>query len=259
MAKAILRFYEELNRFLPEDRRKIDTELDLHDRKSVKDMIEAEGVPPAEIDLILVNGKSVDFNHIVRGGERISVYPVFESLNIENVTRLRKIPLRKTRFIADTGLEDVVRLIRILGFDVYFDASLPICRQIQISRAEHRVLLTKRKGFIRSEGVTHAIPIHPGSARDQVQKILDVLDLRSSARPFSRCVACNEVLVRIPRTHILDGIASKTRTRRNLHAYCKTCDKIYCHETYFSRLKNAADDLLKPRKTQNTPHKCQRI
>ena len=67
-------------------------------------MIESLGVPHTEIDLILVNGKSVDFTYILQDGDRISVYPVFESLNVENVTRLRRIPLRETKFIADINL-----------------------------------------------------------------------------------------------------------------------------------------------------------
>ncbi|MCK5487774.1 MAG: MoaD/ThiS family protein, partial [Desulfobacterales bacterium] len=82
-----MRFYEELNDFLPRHRRKTDFEVEIKGKRSIKDMIEALGVPHTEIDLILVNEKSVDFTYILQDGDRISVYPVFESLNIENVTR----------------------------------------------------------------------------------------------------------------------------------------------------------------------------
>jgi hypothetical protein len=130
MSKVIFRFYEELNGFLPKQRRKTDFQVNFKGRRSVKDMIEALGVPHPEIDLILVNGISVDFAYVLQDGDRISVYPVFESLNIENVTRLRKVPLRKTKFIADIHLGDVAKYMRALGFDVYFNPSLLSNRKI---------------------------------------------------------------------------------------------------------------------------------
>ena len=82
MYNIIIRFYEELNDFLPEDRRKRDIDFSFQGKRSVKDLIESFGVPHVEVDLILVNGKSVDFSYIVNDGDRISVYPVFETISI---------------------------------------------------------------------------------------------------------------------------------------------------------------------------------
>jgi hypothetical protein len=148
MLKAIFRFYEELNDFLPKQRRKTDFQVDFKGRRSVKDMIEAFGVPHTEIDLILVNGKSVDFAYVLQDGDQISVYPVFESLNIEDVTRLRIVPLHKTKFIADIHLGDIVKYMRALGFDVYFNPSLSGRKIIEISRRENRIILAKSKKLL---------------------------------------------------------------------------------------------------------------
>lgn len=57
-----LRFYEELNDFLPDDRKKIKFEHQFIDRTSVKDLIESFGVPHTEVDMILINSKSVSFD-----------------------------------------------------------------------------------------------------------------------------------------------------------------------------------------------------
>ena len=65
MKTVYFRFYEELNDFLPPEKRKTKFEHPFIDRASVKDMIESFGVPHIEIDLILVNGKSVDFSYLV--------------------------------------------------------------------------------------------------------------------------------------------------------------------------------------------------
>jgi hypothetical protein len=52
-----LRFYEELNDFLPPERRKIAFTHALTRRTSVKDLIESCGVPHTEVELILANGR----------------------------------------------------------------------------------------------------------------------------------------------------------------------------------------------------------
>ena len=100
MALAIFRFYEELNDFLAPARRRCDFPLDCAQNATVKHAIESAGVPHTEVDLILVDGRSVGFDHRVGEGERISVYPVFEALDIAPVQRLRPAPLREPRFIA---------------------------------------------------------------------------------------------------------------------------------------------------------------
>ena len=55
-----------------------------------------------------MNGASVSFSHIAQDGDRISVYPVFESFNISGVTKLRERPLRRPKFIVDKGFEPML-------------------------------------------------------------------------------------------------------------------------------------------------------
>lgn len=95
---AQFRFYEELNDFLPLKLRKQTFSYDFEGVPSVKDIIEEIGVPHTEIDLILVNGESVDFSYQMQGGERVAVYPIFETFDISPLVRVRSKPLREIRF-----------------------------------------------------------------------------------------------------------------------------------------------------------------
>ena len=63
---------------------------------SVKEMIEQVGIPSEEVDLILANGISVDFSYKVKDGDRVSVYPIFETFDISGITRVREKPLKTT-------------------------------------------------------------------------------------------------------------------------------------------------------------------
>src|SRR6185369_8725788 len=114
------RFYEELNDFLAPELRKRAFAYAFNGTPAVKDAIEAIGVPHTEVDLVLVDGESVDFARRLNGGERVAVYPVFERLDITAVTRLRARPLRQTRFVLDVHLGKLARNLRLLGFDTIY-------------------------------------------------------------------------------------------------------------------------------------------
>lgn len=84
MKKAYFRFYGELNDFFSPEK---NGEVHVHHFKgnpSVKDRIESLGVPHTEIFLILKGEKVIDFSYLVQNNDRISVYPIFQSLNISS-------------------------------------------------------------------------------------------------------------------------------------------------------------------------------
>jgi sulfur carrier protein ThiS len=93
--KAIFRFYEELNNYLPAEKRKSTFSFSFEKVATINEAICSLGVPTEEVDLVLVNGESVTFDHIITNGDRISVYPIFESLDISGITKLRDKPLIK--------------------------------------------------------------------------------------------------------------------------------------------------------------------
>ena len=152
--RVTFRFYEELNDFLPPDRRKIAFDYTFNGTPSVKDCIEAIGVPHPEVDLIIVDDVSVGFDHLLNGGERVAVYPMFERVDITPLTKLRPNPLREPRFVLDVHLGKLARYLRLLGFDTIYDRDYVDATIAAISRRERRVLLTRDKGLLKRKEVT---------------------------------------------------------------------------------------------------------
>ena len=111
---AEFRFYEELNDFLPAERRKQTLEYGFNAHPSVKDAIEAQGIPHTEVELILVNGESVGFDYHLQGGDRVAVYPMFESFDITPLLKLRESPLRNSAFVLDVNLGKLAPAILIM-------------------------------------------------------------------------------------------------------------------------------------------------
>jgi hypothetical protein len=114
---AQFRFYGELNAFLQPQLRKQTFCHAFRRGFTLQQVIEGLGVPPGRVDLILVNGSPVQFDFLLGRGDRVAVYPVFETFDIAGVSGLRESPLRQVRFILDVHLGKLARLLRMLGFD----------------------------------------------------------------------------------------------------------------------------------------------
>jgi uncharacterized protein with PIN domain len=191
----------------------------------------------------------VDFGYFLQDGDRVSVYPVFESVNVENVTRLRQIPLRKTRFVADINLGDIVKYMRALGYDVHFDPSLSNREIIKISKKENRIILTKSRQLLKFKEVTHGVFVRPGTLEQQIRRIIDYLDIRHLITPFSRCLCCNGLLRSISKEIIADRISPMTREFCDEYVHCESCDKIYWKGTYYLKMLKVLDRILDRSKT----------
>ena len=144
-----VRFYAELNEFLPLASRGTTMRRPFRSHQTVKDIIEAAGIPHTEVDLIVVDGESVGFSHRPRSGDRLAVYPVFETLDITAVGRLRPAPLRDPRFVVDINLGQLARLLRLVGFDALCDRHLDDPELAAVGAAEHRIVLTRDRGLLK--------------------------------------------------------------------------------------------------------------
>ena len=249
MAIAHLRFYEELNDFLPPSRRKVEFEHRFERRTSIKDMIESLGVPHPEIELILVNGRSVDFSHIVKDGDRISVYPVFEGLDVSSLIRLRSAPLRDPRFVVDCNLGRLARYLRLLGLDCLYQNDFSDETVSRISQQQHRIVLTRDRRLLQRKIITHGFYVRAVNPRDQVGEVLQRLDLHGSVRPFTRCTRCNGLLKTAPKETVEHQLEAKTRRYYDRFLQCVQCGQVYWQGSHHKRARRLIRELLgKPAK-----------
>jgi hypothetical protein len=177
MSKATIRFYEELNDFLPAEKRKRAFTVSFGQPDTVKNVIQSLGVPLDNIDLILVDGTSVGFSYPLQGGERVSVYPVFESLDIRSASRLGRGPLRDLRFVADSQLDELARSLRFLGFDCLYDNDADSQNLVKTSVQQGRVLLTRSSTLLKHPDVTRGILVRETNPEKQLDEVLKRLDL----------------------------------------------------------------------------------
>ncbi|MDQ4058793.1 MAG: Mut7-C ubiquitin/RNAse domain-containing protein [Actinomycetota bacterium] len=245
-ATAKVRFYAELNDLLRPDERLRENELPVGVGETVKDLIESRGVPHAEVDLILVNGEPVDFDRRVADGDRIAVYPVFESLDISSIGRLRPDPLRITRFVLDANLGTLARYLRLCGFDTLFRNDIDDDELAATSHAEGRVLLTRDVGVLKRKVVTHGYFVRATSPRDQLVEVVRRFDLSGDLRPFTRCMRCNTELVRVEVQDVIDELEPGTARCYDEFLRCSGCGGVYWRGAHYERLLALVDAARSP-------------
>ncbi|MCX7040212.1 MAG: twitching motility protein PilT [Spirochaetes bacterium] len=253
MPSVTIRFYEELNDFLPAPhRRKLPFVVRFPPGCTVKAAIEDLGVPHTEVDLVLIDGQSVDFAHLLRDGQRISVYPVFESLDIAGLTKVRPEPLREMRFVADVHLGTLAGLLRMFGFDALFAKDRGDEDIARLSREQSRIVLTRDRGLLKRRIVTHGCLVRSLVPREQLSEVFARFDLRGPALRatggstgiFSRCMSCNEPLVRVEKSAALPLVPPRVAEAYEVFSRCPGCGKLYWRGTHWEKMRRLAEEVL---------------
>jgi len=242
-----VRLYAELNDFLPSHRRGRPITLEVGAGTTVKDLAESLGVPHTEIDVILVNGESVDFGHQVSEDDRVSVYPVFEALDVSPLVRLRPQPLREARFVLDVHLGRLARTLRLLGFDAMWRNDATDDELAAISVDEKRILLTRDRGLLKRAKVTRGYFVRETDRRLQIVEILRRFDLFGAIAPFGRCLACNGELEPVAKTEVEARLPPRTRQDYDAFWTCPDCGRIYWKGSHYDRLATQVEDIRRAR------------
>ena len=244
MVSATFRFYEELNDFLPPPRRRVRFSREFKDRRSIKDMIESLGVPHTEVELILVNGRSVRFSYIVKDGDDISVYPMFEALDVRPLLRLRRKPLRRTRFVLDGHLGTLARYLRVLGFDTLYRNDYEDAELAKISHDERRILLTRDVGLLKRSLVTHGCFLRETDPKQQLKEIVERLDLYRAIKPFRRCVNCNGLVRPVAKASLKGKIKPGVWKTFRRFRKCSDCGQVYWPGGHYDRMQMLIAEIL---------------
>lgn len=242
-SRVEVRFYAELNDLLAPERRGRPVVLDVAPGTTVKDLAESCGVPHTEIDVILVNSEPVDFRHRVADGDRVSVFPMFEALDVSPLVRLRPSPLRESRFVLDVHLGRLARALRLLGFDAAWRNDATDDELAALSVDEKRILLTRDRGLLKRSKVTHGYFVRETDRRHQIVEVLRRFDLFGQIAPFGRCLECNGLLETVTKQEVAQRVPPRTRQSYEDFRTCRTCGRIYWQGSHYDRLAALVEDI----------------
>jgi uncharacterized protein len=245
VATVTVRVYAELNDHLALGMRFTSFTLPVGEDATVAGLLAGTGVPLSEVDLVLLNGEPARFEDPAASGDRLTVYPVFETFDIGPVQRLRPRPLRTPAFLLDAHLGKLAAYMRMFGFDASYAGSLTDEQLVGISLEERRVLLSKDRALLSDTRLERAYAVRAGSTREQLLEVVRRFNLAGSANPFTRCLHCNTLLVPVSKETVRDRIPLHVQERCDKFTTCVACRRVFWEGTHYDRMAAFVADVLR--------------
>ncbi len=233
-----IRFFAELNDLLPVQWRDGGFNYQIKKPRSAKDLIEAIGVPHTEVDLILIDNKSVDFNFLIEGGERIRIYPC--AIDLDKPTLIHNLPNApaEPRFLLDVHLGRLATYLRMLGFDTLYRNDYDDPELADISATQNRILLTCDRKLLMRKQIAYGYFVRSRNPREQIDEILKRFDLFDYRNEVPRCLACNGIIRGVSKQAITEKLLPLTRKHYDEFFQCDGCQKIYWEGSHHTNIQN---------------------
>ncbi len=238
--RVSLSFHGDLSFFLKREERDAAVSRVLSHKSSVKDVIESCGVPHPEVDLILCNGRPVDFAFQVESEVAIDVFPISTELFPESRLQDRNV----SRFVADGHLGKLVRQLRLLGIDVSYRHDAKDKQLLDTAVRDHRALLTRDRPLLMHKVVKSGYFPRSQNPREQIVEVIRRYSLKDKVKPFVRCLRCNGLLASATKESLLPQLEPLTRLYYDEFLKCSQCGRAYWRGSHMAKLNKRVEMIM---------------
>ena len=191
---------------------------------TLKNAIEALGVPHTEVGRVTVNGEPATLQRILREGDRVEVFPRQEETGLDAV------------FVADAHLGGLARFLRMLGFDTVHRNALPDSEIRRMAREERRIVLTRDRGLLKCADIARGAYVRALKPEEQLREVAGRYGLAARARPFTLCLHCNLALEPVEKARILERLPEQVSQLHDSFMHCRGCDRVYWRGSHYQRM-----------------------
>lgn len=155
--------------------------------------------------------------------------------------------MESPRFIADSNVGRLARWLRILGYDVTYDAFIADGELVRQALAEGRIILTRDTGIIQRKAVQDFIFIREDGIDAQIRQVITDRSLRLHPEHFwTRCPMDNSQLRRVAREGVADRVPPYTLRTRSEFAECPLCRRVYWRGSHLDRFLKRLEGIARP-------------
>lgn len=219
-----------LRLFLPASKRGGDLRLSVDGTSTIGHMSAAVGVPKTEVGALIVNGRPVDFAYRPRTGDHISILPLAWP---------QRLPTSPPRFVLDVHLGTLSRRMRLLGLDTAYGQDADDEALLETSLTQQRVLLTRDRGLLHRRALRWGAHINSQVPDEQLCEVLD--RFTPPLQPWTRCPACNGMLIDVAKTDVHAHLPDGTRRCYETFRRCERCAHIYWRGAHGQRLQGIVE------------------
>ena len=225
--RAVFHFQPRLWSFLDKAKREDSFDYDCARAATLKNAIEALGVPHTEVGPVRVNGEPATLQRIVREGDRIEVETAKSGSGPD------------LRFVADAHLGGLARFLRMLGFDTLHRNAYSDEEIRRLAEAEGRVVLTRDRELLKCREIARGAYVRALKPEAQLREVAERYGLEAHARPFSLCLACNLPLQPVDRNAVAARVPPAVLELHESFVRCPGCNGVFWPGSHYRRMLSA--------------------
>ncbi len=233
MATARFLFYGELADFLPRERRGVEFDYACARAATLKNAIEALGVPHTEVGRIVVNSATATLQRLVRESDAVEVFPWETEESGPDPA-----------FLADAHLGGLARFLRMLGFDTLHDHAYRDADIVRLAIEERRIVLSRDRELLKCRDIARGCYVHALKAEAQLREVAQRFALAAKAKPFTLCLRCNVPLEPIEKERVVGLLPHTVAALQDRFFRCRACERIYWPGSHYERMRAALDRML---------------
>jgi len=229
-------FHDSLNDFLLPSKRNKPVVYTFSDNPSIKHAIETIGVPHPEADIILVNGKPVDFSYALNNDDEVEVYTAITAKSFPDEWLSTPSHSNPEKFILDVHLGKLARALRLFGFDTFYENNYSDKTIVELAEKEERIILTRDRNLLKHKLVRVGYWLRSQHVHEQLMEVIRRFNLKTKFKFFERCVECNGKIIKVEKAAIIDKLLPKTILYYNNFFQCECCKRIYWRGSHYEHM-----------------------
>lgn len=235
---ASLKFFGECLDFLNEYGEGQAISYTFNDPPSVKDAIEATGVPHTEVGAIKKNGLWVSFDEKLMDKDELEIF----SNPHADMQIFPYKPEGCIEFLLDVHLSGLARYLRMAGFSCLHEAEdVGDAALAEFSSREGLILLTRDIGLLKRSKVKFGRWIRNVLPEAQFKEVIDHYQLREEFTPFSLCVRCNGSIKKVTKESIKGDVPEGIYEWQEKFQRCLSCQQVYWKGSHFEKIQEILD------------------
>ncbi len=229
MSVATFRFHGVLGHFLPSEQREVPISHTYARAATLKQAIEALGVPHTEIGRLTVNSAPATLGRAVRQGDIVEAWP-------HGPGEAPYLP--PLLFLADAHLGGLARMLRMLGFDAVYDNALHDLQIAEQASIERRVVLTRDRELLKRREVLRGCYVRALKPEAQLQEVARRYPIAALMRPFTLCLHCDLPLSPAEPEAVAANVPERIRERYQRFMHCAGCGRVYWEGSHWERMRS---------------------
>ncbi|MBI3947020.1 MAG: Mut7-C RNAse domain-containing protein [Armatimonadetes bacterium] len=142
------------------------------------------------------------------------------------------------RFAADSNVGRLARWLRILGYDVTYDAFIADAELVRQALAEERIILTRDNGIVQRKAARRCVFVRDDHVEAQLRQVISECSLHLEPDRFwTRCPMDNAETHPVAKCAVADRVPPYTFRTHDHFSECPRCRRVYWRGSHLDRFR----------------------